>query len=51
MKKLIAATLIALMSTAAFADVATERDKTKKGAVIGGVAGAIAGAIIHNNRG
>jgi len=54
MRKLIAVTLIALMSTlsmAAFADEASERDKTKKGAVIGGVAGAIAGAIIHNNRG
>jgi outer membrane protein OmpA-like peptidoglycan-associated protein len=51
MKKLIAIMLISLLSTAAFADVATERDKTKKGAVIGGVAGAIAGAIIHNNRG
>lgn len=51
MKRFIAVLLIALMSTAAFADVATERDKTKKGAVIGGVAGAIAGAIIHNNRG
>jgi outer membrane protein OmpA-like peptidoglycan-associated protein len=52
MKKLIAITLITLMSTAAFAqDASTTRDKTKKGAVIGGVAGAIAGAIIHNNRG
>ena len=52
MKKILAAMLIALMSTAAFAaDVATSRDKTKRGAVIGGVAGAIAGAIIHNNRG
>ena len=51
MKKFLAAILIAFMSTAAFADVASERDKTKKGAVIGGVAGAIAGAIIHNNRG
>jgi outer membrane protein OmpA-like peptidoglycan-associated protein len=51
MKKLIAIMLISLLSTAAFADVASERDKTKKGAVIGGVAGAIAGAIIHNNRG
>ncbi|HEX7808887.1 MAG TPA: OmpA family protein, partial [Thermoanaerobaculia bacterium] len=51
MKKLIAIMLISFMSTAAFADVASERDKTKKGAVIGGVAGAIAGAIIHNNRG
>jgi outer membrane protein OmpA-like peptidoglycan-associated protein len=52
MKQLIATLLIALMATSAFAaDVATTRDKTKKGAVIGGVAGAIAGAIIHNNRG
>jgi outer membrane protein OmpA-like peptidoglycan-associated protein len=52
MKQFIASLLIALMSTTAFAgDVATSRDKTKKGAAIGGVAGAIAGAIIHNNRG
>ncbi len=51
MKKLIATMLITLLSTAAFADVASERDKTKKGAVIGGVVGAIAGAVIHNNRG
>lgn len=51
MKKLIATMLIALLPTLAFADVASERDKTRKGAVIGGVAGAIAGAIIHNNRG
>ncbi|HYI10548.1 MAG TPA: OmpA family protein [Thermoanaerobaculia bacterium] len=52
MKQFIASLLIALMATTAFAaDVATTRDKTKKGAVIGGVAGAIAGAIIHNNRG
>jgi outer membrane protein OmpA-like peptidoglycan-associated protein len=52
MKKYIATLLIALMATATYAaDPATTRDKTKKGAVIGGVAGAIAGAIIHNNRG
>lgn len=51
MRKLIATMLISLLATAAFADVASERDKTKKGAVIGGVVGAIAGAIIHNNRG
>ena len=52
MKQFLASLLIALMATTAFAgDVATSRDKTKKGAVIGGVAGAIAGAIIHNNRG
>ena len=51
MKRFIAATLIALLATpVAFADVATERDKTKKGAVIGGVAGAIAGTIIGNNK-
>ncbi|HEX7153114.1 MAG TPA: OmpA family protein [Thermoanaerobaculia bacterium] len=53
MKKLTALMLIvALTSTGAFAaDNATRRDKTAKGAAIGGVAGAIAGAIIHNNRG
>jgi len=51
MKKFIAVILTALMSTAAFADVATSHDKTRKGAAIGAVAGAIAGAVIHNNRG
>lgn len=52
MKKLIAMTLILMLTVpAAFADVASERDKTRKGAVIGGVAGAIAGAVIGNNRG
>ena len=51
MKQFIATLLVAVMATSAFADVASERDKTKKGAAIGGVAGAIAGAIIHNNRG
>lgn len=53
MNKLIATFLILAMTitTSAWADVATERDKTKKGAAIGAVAGAIAGAIIHNNRG
>jgi len=51
MKRLIATMLIAaLFVPAAFADVATERDKTKKGAIIGGVAGAIAGTIIGNNK-
>jgi outer membrane protein OmpA-like peptidoglycan-associated protein len=50
MKRFIAAMLIALLTTTAFADVATERDKTRKGAVIGGVAGAIAGTIIGNNK-
>src|SRR5687767_2586710 len=53
MKQLIATLLIALLASpmAFAADNATRRDKTAKGAVIGGVAGAIAGAIIHNNRG
>ena len=53
MNKLIATFLILAMTitTSAWADVATERDKTRKGAAIGAVAGAIAGAIIHNNRG
>jgi outer membrane protein OmpA-like peptidoglycan-associated protein len=47
MKRFIATMLIAfLLVPAAFADVATERDKTKKGAIIGGVAGAATGAII-----
>lgn len=51
MRQFIAALLIAVLAVpAAFADVATERDKTRKGAVIGGVAGAIAGTIIGNNR-
>lgn len=51
MKHFIAALLIALLAVpASFADVATERDKTRKGAVIGGVAGAIAGTIIGNNK-
>jgi outer membrane protein OmpA-like peptidoglycan-associated protein len=51
MKQFIAVMLIALLATPmAFADVASERDKTKKGAVIGGVAGVIAGTIIGNNK-
>lgn len=52
MNKLIATLLIALLAAPMYAaDPATRRDKTAKGAAIGGVAGAIAGAIIHNNRG
>ena len=53
MKQFIASLLIALLAVpvAFAADPATARDKTIKGAAIGGVAGAIAGAIIHNNRG
>lgn len=51
MKQIVAALLIAFLAVpASFADVATERDKTRKGAVIGGVAGAIAGTIIGNNK-
>src|SRR5205085_4382950 len=51
MKKLIATVLTALLATAGFAQTVDDHAKTKKGAVIGGVAGAIAGAIIDNNRG
>lgn len=52
MNKFLATILIALLTvTPAFADVTTERDKTKKGAVIGGVAGAIVGGVLGNNRG
>jgi outer membrane protein OmpA-like peptidoglycan-associated protein len=51
MKRFIATMLIvALFVPVAFADVATERDKTKKGAVIGGAIGAVAGTIIGNNK-
>jgi outer membrane protein OmpA-like peptidoglycan-associated protein len=52
MYKFFASLLIALLAvTPAFADTASERDKTKKGAVIGGVAGAIVGGVLGNNRG
>jgi outer membrane protein OmpA-like peptidoglycan-associated protein len=52
MKRFFAAMLIALLATSAFAaDPATTRDKTRKGAVIGGVAGAIVGGVLGNNRG
>ena len=51
MKRFIATMLIAaLIVPAALADVATERDKTKKGAIIGGVLGTVAGTIIGNNK-
>lgn len=51
MKRLIATMLIAaLIVPAALADVATQRDKTRKGAIIGGVIGAAAGTIIGNNK-
>jgi outer membrane protein OmpA-like peptidoglycan-associated protein len=52
MNKFFAAVLLVLLAvTPAFADVATSRDKTKKGAAIGGVAGAIVGGVLGNNRG
>ena len=52
MNKLFATILIALLAvTPVFADVASERDKTRKGAAIGGVAGAIVGGVLGNNRG
>ena len=51
MKRFIATMLIAaLIVPAALADTATERDKTRKGAVIGGAIGAVAGTIIGNNK-
>lgn len=53
MKKLFAAVLVFAMAVpASFAgDVATTRDKTRKGAIIGGLAGAVLGGVIGNNRG
>jgi outer membrane protein OmpA-like peptidoglycan-associated protein len=51
MKKFMAATLtVLLFSTTAFAQAVDEHAKAKKGAIIGGIAGAIAGDIISNNR-
>ena len=52
MRKYIA-TLLAVLLTSVpmFAQTVDEHAKTKKGAVIGGIAGAIAGAVIDNNRG
>jgi outer membrane protein OmpA-like peptidoglycan-associated protein len=51
MKQFIASLLVVLLATpVAFADVASERDKTKKGAVIGGVLGTLAGTVIGNNK-
>jgi outer membrane protein OmpA-like peptidoglycan-associated protein len=50
MKKLLASTLtILLLATTALAQT-DDHAKAKKGAVIGGIAGAIAGGIISNNR-
>lgn len=51
MKKFMATTLtVLLFATTAFAQAADDHAKAKKGAVIGGIAGAIAGDIISNNR-
>jgi outer membrane protein OmpA-like peptidoglycan-associated protein len=51
MKKLLASTLtVLLFATAAFAQAVDDHAKAKKGAIIGGIAGAIAGDIISNNR-
>jgi outer membrane protein OmpA-like peptidoglycan-associated protein len=51
MKKQIASLLtVLLIAGTAFAQ-ADDHEKAKKGAVIGGLAGAIAGAVIGNNRG
>jgi len=53
MRKAIATMLTSLLvaGTALAGDVATSRDKTAKGAVIGGVLGTAVGAVIGNNRG
>ena len=51
MKKFMATTLtVLLFGTTAFAQTVDDHAKAKKGAVIGGIAGAIAGDIISNNR-
>jgi len=50
MKQLMAATLtVLLLATTAFAQV-DDHAKAKRGAIIGGIAGAIAGGVISNNR-
>ena len=50
MKKLLASTLtVLLFATTAFAQT-DDHAKAKKGAIIGGIAGAIAGGVISNNR-
>jgi outer membrane protein OmpA-like peptidoglycan-associated protein len=52
MNKIMAITLVSLLSLSAFAqDPAATNDKTKKGVAIGAAAGAIVGAVIGNNRG
>jgi outer membrane protein OmpA-like peptidoglycan-associated protein len=50
-KKFMATTVtVLLFATTAFAQTADDHAKAKKGAIIGGIAGAIAGDIISNNR-
>jgi outer membrane protein OmpA-like peptidoglycan-associated protein len=51
MKKLLATILSALLATSAFAQTTDDHAKTKKGAVIGGIAGTIVGAVYGNNKG
>jgi outer membrane protein OmpA-like peptidoglycan-associated protein len=52
MKQYIATLLMVLLAAVpVFAQTVDDHAKAKKGAVIGGVAGAIAGAVIDNNRG
>ena len=51
MKKLLASTLtVLLFATTVFAQAVDDHAKAKKGAIIGGIAGAIAGGVISNNR-
>ena len=50
MKRVLAAILILTFALPTFADPNT-RDKTKRGAIIGGVAGAILGGVVGNNTG
>lgn len=50
MKRYLAVLLIFAFAMPTFANPNT-RDKTKKGAIIGGVAGAVLGGVIGNNRG
>lgn len=53
MKRFIAGLLITILAVpvAIAGDTAAERDKLKKGAIIGAITGAAAGAIIGNNKG
>src|SRR6266516_2400430 len=51
MKRSLIALLTMLLTAATLFAQNDDHAKTKKGAVIGGIAGAIAGAILGNNRG